>query len=345
MRIWIDLSNSPHPLLFAPISRRLEVEGHEVVVTARDNAQTVELARARWREVTVIGGRTKPGRAAKGAAMVARIRDMVGWARAVRPDVGLSHNSYGQIVAARTLGIPAVTAMDYEHQPVNHLAFRLARRILLPAALRSASLERQGATAAKTRYYDGLKEEIYLGDFEPDPEILAAAGIDSGRERVVVVARTPPAGALYHREDNPLFGQIMQRIGEHEDVSCICLCRQPEQRQELTAMGLPNVALPERALEARSLLHAADLVIGAGGTMTREAALLEVPTVSIFAGRPAAVDKWLEERGALRRIEAIEDLPPLCHRRREPRAPAALRAREATLVEEFAVATLAAAGQ
>jgi predicted glycosyltransferase len=339
VKVWIDLSNSPHALLFAPISRRLESDGHEVLITARDNAQTVELARRHWEEPAVIGGRTHAGRAAKGRAMLARVRDLAEWARRARPDVALSHNSYGQIVAARRLGIRTVTAMDYEHQPANHLGFRLAGTILLPEALRQAGIERQGAIPGKTRFYDGLKEEIYLGDFEPDRAVLEETGVEATSGGVLVVARTPPSGALYHRAGNPLFGQILSAIGERPDVRCVTLCRHPEQRRELAAMKLPNLILPEHAVDARSLLYAADLVVGAGGTMTREAALLSVPTVSIFAGRPAAVDRWLEQRGALRRLDTLGDLPPLQPRLREPRDPSLLRVREEQLISEFAHAT------
>ncbi|HSR95303.1 MAG TPA: DUF354 domain-containing protein [Solirubrobacterales bacterium] len=338
MRIWIDLSNSPHALLFASISKRLGDDGHEVLVTARNNAQTVELARGHWDEVTTIGGRSLDGRVAKGRGMLRRIAELTAWARRARPDVALSHNSYGQIVAARRLGIRAVTAMDYEHQPANHLAFRLADSILLPAALREAPLRRQGATPRKTRFYDGLKEEIYLGDFEPSPQVLAEVGVRRERDEVLIVARTPPSGALYHRSDNLLFGQILERVCAEPGVSCVTLCRHPEQRRELSALGLESLRLPERAVDARSLLHAADLVVGAGGTMTREAALLGVPTVSIFAGRTPAADRWLERRGALRRLRSIDEMPPLRPRPQRPREPSELRAREELLIAEFVAA-------
>jgi predicted glycosyltransferase len=200
-------------------------------------------------------------------------------------------------------------------------------------------MERQGAGRRKAHFYDGLKEEIYLGDFEPDSRILQQVGVEPASDGVLVVARTPPSGALYHRSDNPLFGQILTTIGARPDVRCVVLCRHPEQRVALAEMGLPNLILPERAVDARSLLYAADLVIGAGGTMTREAALLGVPTVSIFAGRLAAVDSWLEQRGALRRLESLDDLPPLRPRLVEPNDPSTLRTREEELVEVFAEAT------
>ncbi len=340
MRIWIDLSNSPHPLLFAPVARRLEDMGHEVLVTARDNAQTVDLALERWDRVEVIGGPSQHGRISKARLLLERARRLASWARAERPDTALSHNSYAQIVAARSLGIRTVTAMDYEHQPANQIAFRLAGAVLLPAALAAIRPGRMGASKAKVRYYDGLKEEVYLGDFSRDPEILAAVGIDRRPETVVVTARTPPSGALYHRSDNPLFAEALRAVSEERQARCVVLPRRPEQRRELIALGLPNLVLPDRTVDALSLIHASDLVIGAGGTMTREGALLGVPTVSVFSGRTPAVDSWLEQRGDLRRIERVDELPPLRRRRTEPRDPQALRARSERLVGQFAAAVV-----
>src|SRR5437763_3739051 len=176
MRIWIDLANSPHPPLFSPITAALEREGYEPVLTARDNAQTVELARAHWPDVDVIGGETPPRPTAKMRAIAGRARDLAAWARQQRPGIALSHNSYAQIAAARRLRIPAITAMDYEHQPSNHLAFRLANRILLPEALPISAVARQGATRAKVRFYPGLKEEIVFDAFEPDDGVLSRIG-------------------------------------------------------------------------------------------------------------------------------------------------------------------------
>src|SRR4051812_34584289 len=131
MKVWIDLSNSPAALLFAPIVRRLEALGHSVVFTARDNAETCELARERWGDaVTKVGEASPPGRSAKVSSTLLRIRDLARWAKAERPDVALSHNSYAQIMAARARRIPSVTAMDYEHQPANHIGFRAAGTVL-----------------------------------------------------------------------------------------------------------------------------------------------------------------------------------------------------------------------
>ena len=342
MRIWIDLSNSPHPLLFGPVAQELVFGGHEIVVTARDNAHTVELARERWEGVDVIGGPSPKGRAQKALAMTRRVRDLRAWANGAAPDVALSHNSYAQLVAARSLRIPAVTAMDFEHQPANHVGFRMARTVLLPDALRGSGVSRQGASRRKTRFYPGLKEEVYLGDFVPDPAVLEKIGAPREKDSIVVVARTPPSRALYHSFENPLFVASLQAIASDERAQLVVLVRHHEQRQALEAMRLPRCVIPHVAVESRSLMYAADLVLGAGGTMTREAALLGVPTFSLFAGATPAVDRWLERQGKLRRLKAVAELLPLQPREEEPADLEQLGRRSRELVANFVcAATLA----
>jgi predicted glycosyltransferase len=315
MRVWVDLANSPHPLMFEPVARLLEDRGHEVVVTARDNAQTVELARAVWPAVKVVGGTSPMSRIGKVATLADRVRELRRFATRERPNVALSHNSYAQVVAARTLGIPAVTAMDYEHQPANHLAFRLASFIFLPEALRGSGVEGQGASSAKTRYYEGLKEELYLGEFTPDPEVLGKLGIQRSDSTAIVVARTAPSRATYHRFENALFTDVLELLEAEDGVLCVVLPRRLEEREELAAIGRGRLIVAQEVVDSRSLMAAADLVVGAGGTMTREAALLGVPTVTLFGGRPAAVDRWLEQQGLLHRLERAEDVLPVARRR------------------------------
>jgi predicted glycosyltransferase len=341
VKIWIDFSNSPHPLLFEPVITRLRNAGHEVALTARDNAQTVELARRSWPEVVVLGGESPGNRAAKAATIADRMLKLARWAAAERPAVALSHNSYAQIAAAAINRIPVVTAMDFEHQPVNHLAFRLARTVLVPDIIPVSALRHQGAPERKLIRYPGLKEELYIGGFEPDPAILGHVGIEK-RPRTLVVARTPPSRAVYHASGNPLFDAALRVVCAQPGVVCVVLARHPEQRAALHSLGLPNCVVPANAIDSRSLMYAADVMIGAGGTMTREAALMGIPTWTLFAGRPPAVDVWLEREGRLSRLATPGQLAGLGPRTAEPRTPAELRERGEAIELALVDATLRA---
>ena len=341
MRIWLDFSNSPHPLLFRPIARRLEELDHDVMVTARHHAQTVELTRSLWPRFDVVGGPSPASRTAKARALGRRIRALADWASEAAPDLALSHNSYAQVVAARAARVPVVTAMDYEYQPASHLAFRLADRVVLPDVLPRHVVRRYGASRRKTRTYSGLKEELYLADFEYDESVaedLRGSPAEDGDTLVVV--RTPPAGALYHQFDNPLFTDTLRAIGGQPEVRCVALARHLDQREALERLGLSNVLIPRQAVDARSLLYSADLVLGGGGTMTREAALMGVPTLSLFAGRVPAADRHLEERGLLQRLTDPDQVRELTPRRAAPLPLDQLRSRGRQLVDQFVAATM-----
>ncbi len=307
-KVWIDMSNSPHPLFFAPIARRIEEVGGSVVVTYRDHAQTAELTLERFPDATLIGEESPPGKARKAAAIGGRVARLGRWAWKERPQVALSHNSYAQLVAARSLWMPSVTAMDYEHQPANNVAFRAANRILLPEAVPEEIVRKQGAKEAKVVRYAGLKEEVYLADFEPDEGILARLGVERPEGGAVVVARSAPAGAAYHPDENPILDDCLRRLDARADVVIVGLARHPWQREAMRGLDLRSLVVPDGAVDARSLLHASDAFVGAGGTMSREAALLGVPTWSAFAGERPAVDEWLEREGRLHELTNPDQL-------------------------------------
>jgi hypothetical protein len=338
MRIWIDLANSPHPLLFAPVSRALEERGHQVEITVRDHAQTLALAEERWQEFDVVGRSSPSGRVKKVGAMAARVRALRAWARAHAPDLALSHNSYAQIAAARSTGIPAVTAMDFEHQPANHVAFRLADRVLLPDAYPRGTARSHGAVARKIWRYPGVKEALYVGDFEPDEDVLRRLGVKPSPKTAIVVARTPPTRALYHRGENPLFAACLAELARRERVHCVILARYPEQVRSLASIRGAGFTILREAVDARSLMHQADLVLGAGGTMTREAALMGVLALSVFRGRAPAVDRWLEEQGSLRRLTRTDELPSVEPGASRPLDPRDLRAKGKPALDRFLAA-------
>jgi uncharacterized protein len=303
MRIWVDLTNSPHVLVMRPVIRALERRGAEVRVTARDFAQTLGLSERLGIEHEPIG-RHRGGRlAAKGVGLASRSLALARWAKGRRFDAALGHGSNDITLAAKLLGVPSATTFDYEWAKVQHTVnCRLARRVVVPDAIPPERLAPYGATARKLRRYPGLKEEYYLADFTPDPAVLAELELDATAP--IVVVRTPPAVSLYHRFEHPLFAQLLERLREQAQV--VVLPRTPEQRAELAAAG--GYVLPERAVDAQSLVAYSDLVVSAGGTMNREAVALGTPVWTTFEGRLGAVDERLIAEGRLRRLMRAEDV-------------------------------------
>jgi len=308
MRIWIDMTNSPHVPFFRPLIGLLEARGHEVRVSARDFAQTLELLDAAAIGHDVVGPpHGGAGRAGKVRAMGSRLRALRAWARPQAFDLALSHASHELPLAARSLRLRSAYAYDYEFARAQHtLGSRAATRVVAPEAIPQDRLDRLGATPAKVRRYPGLKEEYYLSGFSPDRAVLEQLDLDS--TRVLVVVRTPPEVSLYHRHGNPLFTGVLERLGLDPAVQAVVLPRTPAQRDSLREAALPSLVLPEHAIDAQSLIAFADLVVSAGGTMNREAVALGTPVWTTFAGTMGAVDEGLIADGRLAELTAADDL-------------------------------------
>ena len=301
MNVWVDLTNSPHVLVLAPVIRRLRAAGHHVEVTARDFAQTLALCeRLGIDQVTI--GRHRGGRvSAKALGLAERSAQMIRFARGRRFDLAIGHGSNDISVAAALLRIPASTMFDYEWATVQHsINCRLAEVVVVPDVIPPERLHRYGADG-KIRSYPGLKEEYYLADFEPDQAVLGQLGLDPSAP--IAVVRTPPAVSLYHRFENDLFAQVLDKLRGSQTV---VLPRTEAQREELERAG--GWLVPEQAIDAQSLIFYADLVVSAGGTMNREAVALGTPVFTVFEGRPGAVDEELIRSGRLLRLQAADEV-------------------------------------
>ena len=309
MRIWVDLTNSPHVLVMRPVVRALENDGHEVEVTARDFAQTLELCDRLGVRHTAVGRHRGGRRGSKALGLLSRSAALVRWARGRGFDVAMGHGSNDVTVAAKLLRIPSATAFDYEWATVQHsVNCRLVRNVVVPDAIPPERLYRYGARG-KVRAYAGLKEEYYLADFEPSDAVLDELGLDAGQPLAVV--RTPPDVSLYHRFENPLFKQVLDRLRDRAQT--VVLPRTREQREEVAAAG--GFVVPERAVDAQSLVWHADLVVSAGGTMNREAVALGTPVYTTFEGRLGAVDERLMAEGRLRKLSSADEIEVEKHAR------------------------------
>lgn len=297
MKVWIDIVNSPHVLFFQPIIKRLKKQGHKVLITSRNAAQTVELLGLFDIVHKVIGLHCGKSRMKRIGDFPKRTRALIKFAHKNKPGLAVSLSSPWQAAAARFLKIPSMVIMDYEYQPANHLSFRLADRVMVPEVFDNVLLRRYGANPVKVIRYTGLKEQVYLSDFVPDSKFFDKINID--RSKVVVTVRPPATMTLYHHFENPFFERILNHILNNDLTTVVVLPRSLEQKRRLHRINNPNLLIPDKALDGRNLLYYSDLVISAGGTMNREAVVLGVPVYTIFKGKMAGVDKYLINIGKM----------------------------------------------
>lgn len=305
--VWIDVTNSPHVLFFRPILRRLDDAGVPTVVTARDFAQTLGLLERYGIRHTAIGGHGGASVVRKGLVMADRSARLLRFGRS-RRDVGqaVSHGSFYQVIAARALGIHSTVIHDFEGAAGMHrVNFRLADKVMVPEVIPFERLAALGLRPDRYRPYPGIKEQVTLADFEPDPaSVIAELRLDPGRP--IAVLRPPATMSLYHRGiENTLFDDVVAAL-RASDAQVVLLPRTPDQAMAFD--GAPDVIVPARPVDGPQLVAAADLVVSAGGTMNREAALLGTPTWTTFAGELGAVDRMLIDTGRMRVLERPDQL-------------------------------------
>jgi predicted glycosyltransferase len=326
MRVWVDCTAAAHPLVLRPVIERLRAQGHEVFITAREYGQTLGILDRLGLPYTTVGehgGASRLGKARALGGRSGRLAKLI-WSR--RPQLAIGHGSVDLAVVSALYRVPSVQMQDYEFARLQRqIAFRLATRVLAPESIPVERLKKIGAGPKKLVRYPGLKEEYYLADFEPDPAVLGELGLD--REKVLVVLRPPPETSEYHAP-NDLYAATVRHLAGAAEAQAVIIPRTEEQGAAARALGAANLIVPERAIDAQSLIAYADLVVSAGGTMNREAVALGTPVFTTFTGRMGGVDEALIAAGRLRVLEDPDEIE-LSKRQgpvgvREPRDPGIL---------------------
>ena len=300
--IWIDLANSPQVLFFRPLILEMKYRGCDIHLTTRYYAQTVSLADQLNLDHVVIGEHGGSRLFGLFEKIFLRAVKLAQWARGKSFDLAVSHNSYSQALAASLLGIPHVTLMDYEHQPLNHLSFRLAHKVIVPNVFPEEMLKKFGANNKCCRY-NGIKEQVYLADFSPNMNFRELE--DLPLDKPLVIIRPPATWTMYHRFENNVFTQLLEYLNSNGDLCCLFLPRIAAQANELN--GLKNVHQAKKVFDGPNLLYSADLVFSGGGTMNREAAVLGTPTYTFFKGKMSAIDEFLIDKGLMKQISNRDD--------------------------------------
>jgi predicted glycosyltransferase len=306
-KVWVDIDNSPHVPFFLPIIEELEKQGVELVLTARNIYQVCELLEFFQLPCKVIGRHYGSNKFLKVFGTCLRVLQLAPTALSRRPDVAISHGSRAQLMLCKLLRIPTIMMHDYEHS--TKTGFLEPDWFLMPDVIPSAAMAKHTDSIVR---YPGLKEDVYVPRFRPDPSIFAQLGIS--RDDLLVTVRPPATEAHYHNpESEVLFAETMRLLASNPKVRAVTLPRNGRQGDKLRADWADLIAsgkmlVPSHPVDGLNLIWYSDLVVSGGGTMNREAAALGVPVYSIFRGKIGAVDRYLEKTGRLTMIESVAEV-------------------------------------
>jgi len=303
-KIWIDLDNSPHVPFFIPIKEELSKKGVQIVLTASDRTQTCELADRNGIQYKRVGHPFGKNNILKVLGLLIRALQLMPFAIKEKPALALSHGSRAQVVTSRLLGIPSVVIFDYEFIKLVKPTW-----VILPEVVPVEAIKFDQHRIFK---YPGIKEDVYVPTYSPDPSILEELGID-GKDLIITIRPPATEAHYFNPESEGLFNASIDHFGRMDGARMILLPRNRNQEisirnkwPELISKG--NIIIPDHVIDGLNLIWYSDFVISGGGTMNREAAALGVPVYSIFRGTIGAVDKYLAKNGKLILLENPEDI-------------------------------------
>ena len=321
-KIWIDLDNTPHVPFFTPIVEELEKRGYSVVLTVRDCFQVRELADL-WRlNYTVIGRHSGKNKVRKLVGLCFRALELIPTVLREKPDLAVSVCSRSQLIVSTFSRIPSLFIGDYEFAT----SWVLIRPtwLVCPEVIPNEVIRFDASRILK---YPGIKEDVYVPRFVPDPSIRSQLGLQE--HDVVATIRPPASEAHYHNpQSDQLFAAAVEFLSKSHDVKLVALPRNDKQGMELRKrwaylLRSRTMLIPDRVVNGLNLIWHSDFVISGGGTMNREAAALGVPVYSVFRGRIGAVDQHLASQGRLVLLKSVEDVQTkiVIARRNRPQRP------------------------
>ena len=298
-KLWIDLDNSPHVPFFSPIIRELRCRGYSVMITARDCFQVCGLADLYQLPYKRIGMHYGKNKLMKGIGLIIRSVQLAPIVIQNRPTLAISHGSRSQILLSALLNFPSLLLLDYEYSQ----KIAAPTWVMMPEAIAAPLFQ---FDKDKIIHYPGIKEDVYVPEFKPDPSIKAELGLNP--QDVIATIRPPATEAHYHNPESEfLFSEVISTLGNTERVTMVILPRNDRQAVHIRStwpdyIRSGKIKIPTKVINGLNLIWHSDLVISGGGTINREAAALGIPVYSIFRGKLGAIDNYLSQIGKLRII-------------------------------------------
>lgn len=298
MNIWIDLTNSPHVTFFKPFKVSWDSMGWDVTITLRDLSNTEELVNQEGWKYQKISGHGGKNRILKLIAFISRVRSLTKALSIKIPDIGMSHSGFCVPLVGRLLGFPTIYLNDNEWALANFLAAPFATVAYFPSLLKgSRTIKWLRVLGTNIKFYEGVKEAIYLSQV---PQNSSNAGI-----RDKVYFRPEPHTADYYSSSGHESSRnIIRQLALEFKV--IVLPRDSIQANLFIDLESEQCEIARDPIPLSRIISDAQMFIGAGGTMSRELAILGVPTISIYADNLLSVDKYLIEQGYLSHMSKFD---------------------------------------
>lgn len=300
MTVWFDISNSPHVNMFYALITQLEQEGHTVIITSRPLANTIALLDQKGMKHQVVGKHYGKNIFGKLFGYPIRVFQLWHYLRSKELDLAVSQSSFHSPLAAKMLGIPSIYTNDNEHALGNLPSFMFASKILLPDRFHLNRVSKTSFIRKKITYYPGVKEGIYLWRMSRANRLKDRSTHPSPLKLYI---RPEPSTAQYYHGKQNFLDELIHDLSSRYDI--LILPRNMDQANHYASNAFKNISVAVNPISFEEIANQCDIFVGAGGSMTRELAMIGVPTISVYQGELLEVDKLLIENGLMLHANSI----------------------------------------
>jgi hypothetical protein len=277
MRIWYDACTGKHVRYASAISKRLRKKGHEIIFTTRRHPDTIPLAKILGEKPTVVGEYNPSSLSSRLEESAKRIIKFSRMFRENPPDIAIAHQSVELCRTAFGLGIPIILTADTPHAvAVNRLTIPFASTVVISKAIPEGFPKKYGAK--NIIRFDGVDEVAWIKNFK-----LKAI---PKQKKPLIIVRQIESKAVYAKNQIDFFSLFMKKLESLGNVHFIPRYYKKEEK-------IKNKEFSDSA----NLVAHAELVISAGGTLAREAALLGVPSLVVSEIGKTYVNTYLAKKG------------------------------------------------
>lgn len=281
MRVWYDACTGKHVRYGVAVAKHLKDIGHEVELTTREHPDTLPML-TYLNEKFITIGKYNP------ESLLTRLKEGIKrqllfcqlfQKSACTPDIAISHCSVDQCRVAFGLGIPIIVTIDTPYaDAVNRLTLPIADYIVASKAIPKQVLDNYNVKA-KIMQFDGADEVAWIKGFK------SRAKYDFGKPLIVIRQVEEKAAYTNAKVDMLALAKKLTRLG-----TVVFLSRYNRER-------IKDLIVPKGFVDSASLMAEADLFVGVGGTITREAALQGTPAIIVKLYPEQHVNDFLAENG------------------------------------------------
>ena len=292
MRIWIDITNAPHINFFREFIEEWK-DVHELIITTRPLSNTIDLLVKNNIEHSIVGAHYGKRKISKILGFFKRSKLLIKFLKDKKVDLAISQSSFYSPYVASKLKTKCIYTNDNEFAKGNYFGFFYADHVLLPEALKKWASKK--FFFKRTAFYPGVKEGIYTKKSNKQQKSSKIPNL---------YFRPEPWHAQYLDFNKGTFDRMLKSLSVENKITI--LPRDKFQSEHFTNLENKNIIVLKGVKSVNEIAEDCDLFLGAGGSMTREFAIMGISTISLYQGSLLEVDKYLIQNKVLHSMKPNE---------------------------------------